>query len=333
MAREKLKLGVYWGASCGGCDISTLEIAEKILQVIEVADIVLWPCIADFKYDDVRAYPDGCIDVCLWNGGVRNSETREIAHLLRKKSKILAAYGACSSFGGIPALANLFTKEAIFDRAYQTTESTENPDGVRPLTTHAMPEGELHLPEFFDRVLRLCDVVEVDYSIPGCPPTAKQTWNVIEAIAQGKLPPKGSVVGAGDKAVCDECPFEKKTKGVRIERFKRPHLEKPDLCPKPELGNKPQCLLEQGFVCAGPATRSGCEAQCLKANLPCRGCYGPGEGVLDAGAKILSAIGSLIDTNGDQERGEAIAAQLPDPAGTFYRFGMSHSLLKGIRQA
>jgi F420-non-reducing hydrogenase small subunit len=329
MTNKKLKLGLYWAASCGGCEIAVLEIAEKILKVIELADIVFWPCVTDFKYDDVRAYPDGYIDVCLWNGGIRNSEAEEIAHLLRKKSKVLAAYGSCSYMGGIPALANLYTKESLFERVYKTTESTENPKGDYPQESYNTPEGELHLPKFYDRVFRLKDVVDVDYFMPGCPPVAKQTWAVIEAIASGKLPPKGSIVGAGDKAVCDECPFEKKTEGVRIERFKRPHLEKPDLTPKPELKDKPQCLLEQGFICMGSATRSGCDAQCLHANLPCRGCYGPAEGVEDQGAKIASAIGSLIDSQGNPERAAQIAAQIADPAGTFYRFGMSNGILKG----
>lgn len=328
MTTNRLKIAVYWGASCGGCDIATLEIAENILKVIEVADIVLWPCIADFKYDDVKGYADGSIDVCLFNGGVRNSETREIAELLRKKSKLLCAYGACSSFGGIPALANLYSKDSILERSYKTTESTENPDGVLPQESHRMPEGELHIPKLFDEVLRLRDVVAVDYTIPGCPPTVKQTWNVLQAIVSGNLPPKGSVIGVGDRSVCDECPFEKRTKDVRIQAFKRPHLAKPDLTPKPELKGKPQCLLEQGFVCIGSATRSGCEAQCLQCNQACRGCYGPIEGVLDQGGKAASAIGSLIDSQGDPARGQKIADEIADPVGTFYRFGVTNSLLK-----
>lgn len=328
---EKLKIGIYWAASCGGCEIATLEIAEKILKVIEVADIVFCPCIADFKYDDVKAYPDGFMDVCFFNGGIRNSEAKEIAELLRKKTKTLVAFGACANWGGIPALANLYSKEAIMDRAYITTESTDNPKKVLPQTKVKMPEGELHIPELYNAVYRLNDVVPVDYFIPGCPPTAKQIWACIEAIVTGKLPAKGSVIGAGDKSVCDECPFEKKTEGVRIARFKRPHLEAPDLTPKAELKNKPQCLLEQGFVCMGSATRSGCEALCLKANMPCRGCYGPAVGVLDQGAKIASAIGSLVDSQGSNDRSAGITAGVVDPVGTFYRFGMANSTLKGAK--
>ncbi len=331
MSEKKLKLGLYWAASCGGCDIATLEIAEKVLDLIEIADIVLWPCVMDFKYEDVKGYDDDYIDVCLFNGGIRNSEAAEIAQLLRKKSKFMVAYGSCSYMGGIPSLANLYSKDSLLERAYKTTESTDNPKGIYPAETTKMPEGELHIPKFYDRVHMLNEIVDVDYYIPGCPPTGEQTWNCIEAIAQGKLPEKGSVIGAGNRSVCDECPFEKKVEW-KIEEFKRPHLAKPDLTPLPELGNKPQCLLEQGFVCMGPATRDGCSALCLNANMPCRGCYGPNEHVTDQGGKMISAIGSMVDTQGDDERAQKIVDQIADPSGTFYRFGMSNSLLKRARR-
>lgn len=325
--KGKLKLAVYWAASCGGCDIATLEIAEKLLNVIEIADIVFWPCIMDFKYDDVRGYDDNYIDVCFFNGAIRNSEAREIAELLRKKSKVLVAYGSCSYMGGIPSLANLYNKKDIFERAYKETPSTDNPKGIFPQTRHKMPEGELMLPEFYQTVYRLDEVVDVDYYVPGCPPTGKQTWNCIEAIAAGKLPEKGSVIGAGDKAVCDECKFAKTTT-TKIKRFKRSHLEKPDLTPRDDLDGKPLCLLEQGFVCMGPATRSGCEAQCPQVNMPCRGCYGPAEGIYDQGGNLIGAIGSLVDSGGDEAKAKEIVDGLVDPAGTFYRFGVASSILK-----
>lgn len=281
----------------------------------------------DFKYSDVGAYDDGYIDVCFFNGGIRNSESLEIAKLLRQKAKTLVAFGACSYMGGIPSLANLYSKEKIFERSYKTTESTDNPKGIYPTENTKVPEGDLHLPKFYNKVYQLSDTVDVDYFVPGCPPTAPQVWNCIEAIAKGALPEKGSVIGAGKRAVCDECPFEKAVK-CKIERFKRVHEAAPDLTPKAELNNKPQCLLEQGFVCMGSATRDGCGALCLKANMPCRGCYGPNDNVYDQGAKLVSSIGSLIDTQGSDERARTIIDQIPDPAGTFYRFGMSHSILK-----
>lgn len=314
--KEKLKLAFYWAASCGGCEIAVLEIGEKILDVVAIADVVFWPCVADFKYKDVEGYPDKYIDVCFFNGAIRNSEAEEIAHLLRRKSKVLVAYGSCSYTGGIPALANLYSKDEIFHRAYIESQSTDNPEKVFPQPLTKVNGYDLELPVFWDTVRKLSDVVPVDYFVPGCPPTEKMTWAGIEAIATGQLPPPGNVIGAGTKAVCDECPYTKRE--TRIKEFHRPHLFIPP--------DKEQCLLEQGLVCMGPATRSGCEARCLQAGMPCRGCYGPAPEVYDQGAKMLSALGSLIDSD-DEEEIKKIIGQVEDPAGTFYRFSLAHSYL------
>jgi F420-non-reducing hydrogenase small subunit len=315
----KLKLGLYWAASCGGCEIAVLEIGDRVLTLAEKADILFWPCVMDFKYDDVRAMPDGHMDVCLFNGGIRNDEQQEIAELLRKKSKVMVAFGSCSHLGGIPSLANLYSLQDLMDTVYKDNPSTENPDNLRPQEFFSMPEGEVHIPALHEIVKPLDSVVDVDYYIPGCPPVADRIWDSILAIVTGKLPPKGSVIGAGDKSVCDECPFEKKE--VKIKRFYRPH----ELKPEPDW-----CLLEQGLVCMGPATRSGCEARCLQANMPCRGCYGPVAGVDDQGGAIISAIGSMIDTDDDTVAAEIIG-QIADPAGTFYRFGLGASILRRAR--
>ena len=106
----KIKLALYWAASCGGCEIAQLQIGEKILKLVEVADIVFWPVAIDVKYKDVEAMPEGSIDICLFNGAVRTSEQEHMAKMLRGKSKTLIAYGACAYIGGIPGLANLYNR-------------------------------------------------------------------------------------------------------------------------------------------------------------------------------------------------------------------------------
>jgi len=312
----KLKLALYWAASCGGCDIATLAIGEKILKLAEAADIVFWPVAMDFKYSDVERLPDKSIDACLFNGAIRNSEGEHIAQLLRAKSKILIAYGSCSYEGCIPGLANFFNKQMIFDRVYIETESTDNPEKVYPQVKVQVPEGELEIPDFYDTVKTLAQTVDVDYFVPGCPPEEKTTWLALETLIEGKLPPKGTVISHSVKAVCDECPRIKKEK--EIKKFYRPY----EIIPDAET-----CLLEQGLLCYGPATRGGCGALCPQANMPCTGCYGPVEGVADQGAHFLTALASVIDSD-DPEEIQKIISDIVDPAGTFYRYSLPDSLLR-----
>lgn len=325
----KATFAMYWAASCGGCEISLLNTGETILAVDAAFDVVFWPCVADFKYDDVAGYPDGYIDLCLFNGAIRNSESEEMAHLLRRKSKVLVAFGSCAYEGCIPGLSNLTSREATLRAAYLDNPTTVNPAGTLPQTVTQVPEGELTIPVFYETVRALDQVVPVDYIIPGCPPEPHQIAAVVKAIISGaELPaPGGTIIGAGTVAVCEECPLEKNVK--QITRFYRPY----ELTPEPGI-----CLLEQGLLCMGPATRSGCGALCPQVNMRCEGCYGPLDGVADQGARILAAVASVVNVGkpGDdpaemERRISAAMETLVDPAGTFYRFSMAHSLLQRTR--
>lgn len=311
---EKLKVAIYWAASCGGCDIAVLEIGHNILKLAEAAEILFWPAAMDFKYKYVEALPDKHLDLCLFNGSVRTSENEHIAKLLRQKSKIMVAFGSCAYEGCIPGLANLYNRGDILTRIYRDTPSTDNKGQVMPQTKTRVPEGELELPEFYDAVKRLADVVPVEYSVPGCPPVAAQVWNVLQAVIARALPEPGTVVGGGERNLCDEC--ERIREGSKVRKFVRPHEV---------IADREKCFLEQGLICAGPATRAGCGRPCIHANMPCRGCYGPPEGVSDQGAKLLSAVMAVIDP---QASVDELVEQVVDPVGTFYRFSLPDSLLQ-----
>jgi F420-non-reducing hydrogenase small subunit len=183
------------------------------------------------------------------------------------------------------------------------------------------------MPEFLAVVRPLAHVVPVDYFTPGCPPESNQVAAVIDLVIKAlrgdaELPPAGSVIGAGDSTVCEECPRARNVK--RIRRFTRiQHLARPN----PDL-----CLLEQGVPCNGAATRSGCGALCPRAAAQCAGCYGPAEGVDDQGARLVSALASVIDA-ADPKDVEAILDGLVDPVGQFYRFGLAGSFLGSGRPA
>lgn len=318
---KKPKFAIYWAASCGGCDIAVLNIHEKILDVDKHFDVVFWPVAMDAKYKDVEAMQDGEILLTLFNGSIRNEENEHIAKLLRQKSQLLVAFGSCANEGCIPGLANLSTQQEIFDTVY-ATPSTDNPQGVRPNFEYAVDEGTLTIPVFNPVLRPLSQVVDVDYSIPGCPPESHQIAAVIEAIigvleGKAELPPKGAILGAGTSTVCDECKRERNVKQIRnFTRIQEMNEIDPTLC-----------LLEQGILCNGPATLSGCGALCPAAGAACAGCYGSPPDSLDFGARMISSLASVVDEH-DERKIDLILDGLVDPTGVFYRFGLASSLLQ-----
>jgi F420-non-reducing hydrogenase small subunit len=309
---SKLKFAFYWAASCGGCEIAVLDVNEKILDVLDLADIVFWPVALDIKYKDVEGMPDGSIDVCFFNGAIRNSENEHMAKLLRRKAKVLIAFGSCAHEGDVVGLANEWDAASIFERVYRETPSTDNPDGVLPQTRVDVEEGSLTLPAFYDTVKTLDQTVDVDYYLYGCPPQPHLIVEAVTAIAENQLPPKGSVLGR-TKSVCDEC---YRVKGDRkLAVIKRIY----------EIDDDGEtCFWELSVPCMGPATRAGCGAQCLQANMPCTGCQGPGPNVNDQGSAMISALASIVVD-------DAVLDQIVDPIGTFYMYSLAHSTLRRRR--
>jgi F420-non-reducing hydrogenase small subunit len=322
----KPKVAFYWCASCGGCEETVVDLNENILKVAEAVDIVLWPVALDFKRKDIEAMKDGEIAVSFINGGVRLGEQEEMVKLLRKKSQLVVAFGACAHLGGIPGLANFYDRESIFQRAYIEAPTVDNPDKIFPQQSTQVKEGELTLPEFYDTLKPLDQVIDVDYYLPGCPPVPDLIMAAVTAILEGKLPEKGAVL-APNKALCDTCPrADSKPDKLAIDEVKRPWQIKMD----PE-----KCFLAQGIICLGPATRTGCGETCIRANQPCRGCFGPVDGVVDQGARALSMIASILGVEGEEtmseEQVKKLIDSIVDPAGTVYRFGLAASLLRRKR--
>jgi F420-non-reducing hydrogenase small subunit len=315
---EKPKVAFYWCASCGGCEETVVDLAEAVLDVVAAVDIVFWPVALDFKRKDVEAMPNHSILATFLNGAIRTTEQEEMAHLLRSKSKLLLAFGSCSHLGGIPGLANLFDRESILQSVYHESPSTVNEEGVLPSLRYKHNGDTVGLPGFYQTVRTLSQVVDVDYYIPGCPPTPRILRTALQTLLGGELPPKGTVL-APDHALCEECPRkDSKPENLSISQFKRP---------QEVLIDEEKCLLAQGLLCMGPATRGGCEAPCVQGNMPCTGCCGPTSRVRDQGAKILASLASLLESKEEGEIDHALAT-IPDPVGSFYRYSLPSSLLR-----
>ena len=208
----------------------------------------MWPVAMDFKRKDIETMPDGSILASFINGAIRTTEQQEMASLMRRKSKVVVAFGACSQLGGIPGLANLYGRDGIYRAAYLESPSTENPEGTLPRLRSQENGHDLSLPGFYETVRSLDQVIDVDYAIPGCAPHPEVIQQAVATLLSGDLPPKGTVL-APDKALCEECPRrESKPLDLSISEFKRPHEV---------LIDEETCLLAQGLLCLGPGHARG----------------------------------------------------------------------------
>jgi F420-non-reducing hydrogenase small subunit len=307
----------YWNASCGGCEEAVVDLGEGFADLAERVEIVLWPVALDFKRHDVEALPDGGIDVAFVNGAVRLSEQDEWAVLLRRKARTLVAFGACAHLGGVVGLGNLSEPVELLEAAYRDQPSVSNPGQLLPGTRVLAAGHDLTLPTLLSRALPLAEVVPVDYVIPGCPPSPAVIAAALEPLLTGVgLPAPGAVL-APNASLCDACPRkDSKPERLSIAGLARLATTQPD---------EATCFLAQGLVCLGPGTRQGCQPGCVEVNMPCRGCFGPLDGIADAGAATLSAFASLLE--GGEAELSRLAAALPDPAGTFWRYGYGAGLL------
>ena len=292
-----VRVAEEWFAVCGGCEVSILDIGEPLLDLLPSLEFVHMPVLMDHKlYGQTgeksrMEIPDA--DVGIITGGIRNQENKELAEEMRRKCKIIISLGSCANFGGIPALGNMYTNAEIYDTSYRKTPSTE--PGANP------SEG---LPALTDRVYSVNEVIKVDVSIPGCPPTPEWIASALVSLLEGKT------FSLPERSVCDDCPTVREKKAqVNIRRPLQPAEFTPGRY------DNMRCMNEQGILCLGPATRTGCGGsektpRCIKAYMPCRGCYGP----IRAGANpMVDMMGALSSVGLDPK-------QIEDRMATFNRF-------------
>ena len=314
---KKPKVAIYWLGACGGCDEAIVDLNEVLLDVAAAVDIVLWPLAMDAKYDSIKALPDGSIALSIIHGNVRNSEHEEMAQLLRAKSQTVLAFGGCACLGGTTGLANFCGRDSIMQWVYRDAPTVENPKKLAPKPESKLDGNTLTLPEILDHVYALNQVIPVDYYLPGCPPPPDLIAHAIFAVLEGKAAAARGGPCPAQGALRKLCPERNQAAEDRHQGNQAPHEVEVD---------SHVCFLVEGVICMGPATRGGCGETCLRINTPCRGCFGPVEGVEDSGAKFLSAFASLVRATTD-EQVQAIMEKFCDPVGYLYRFTQPTSTL------
>lgn len=285
-----------WLNICGGCEVAILDLGEKLLDVLPSLQFVHMPVLMDHKYfgqlgeKSEMEIPEA--DIGMISGGIRNEKEKHVAEEMRKKCKTLIALGSCACFGGIPALANMSSLDDLYQKVYRESKTTEAAD---------TPSSD-QLPKLTDRVYALDEVVKVDVNIPGCP---MNPVIILEALSKLLA---GEAFELPERSVCDDCPTKREEK--TDVGLKRP-LQ--DAQFTPGQYDQMRCLNEQGILCLGPVTRSGCGKpynegeenipRCIKGFMPCRGCFGPirkGANPLVDMVNALSSIGLDAKTVDDR---------------------------------
>ena len=298
------RLAEEWFAICAGCEVTILDIGEPLLDVLKDINIVHMPVLMDHKlYGQTGEKTEMEIpeaDIGIIAGGIRNEEHKKIAQEMRKKCKTLIALGSYACFGGVPALANQYMTEEILQKVFRESKSTES---------NGIPSEQI--PPLTDRIYALHEVVKVDLALPGCPTTPEMVAGALLSLLEGKP------FSLSTKSVCDECPTRREKKAVST--LKR-RLEAPEFTPGKPLSEM-RCLMEQGYLCLGPATRGGCGGsdgvpRCIRAYLPCEGCFGP---LNEKANPMVDMMGALSSIGLDPK-------QIPDRAATFNRFAVAGRL-------
>jgi F420-non-reducing hydrogenase small subunit len=273
-----------WLNACSGCEISILNIGDPLVDILPQLEFLHMTALVDHKF--FGQVGDGAVmeipeaDIGIVTGAVRNEEHKHELEEIRKKTKFLIALGSCACYGGVPAQANMWTNEEVFEKIFRNCASTEpSPDPDDP-----------SVPKWTPTCAALDEVVKVDISIPGCPPHPDWIAEALKALLEGK-----TSWSLPERSVCDTCPVirEKKSGGGPVKRW----IQNVEFDPEEGI-DKMRCINEQGFLCMGPVTLAGCAGKdgvprCIQARTPCRGCFGPIRKGAQPMVEMMGALSSV----------------------------------------
>lgn len=214
-------------------------------------DVVYSPTFMDLK--DIPK-----VKVTIVEGGVRTERDEEIIREVRAKSDILVALGLCATHGGITSLGNLSSARRLIEKVYSLIDSSR-------------------IPELKELMYPICNFVDVDYYIPGCPPMPFLIVHTLKSILTGKKPTRHQSV------VCTEC--HRKIIPAKLKKLYSIYEKE---------ANPDICLVSQGFVCLGALTRNGCGAPCPRAGFTCFGCRGPPDSFMYRSRDIYALLVKVI---------------------------------------
>jgi F420-non-reducing hydrogenase small subunit len=247
-----MKANIVSLTCCAGCVSSLLNAGDAFLEILsQDLEIIYSP-----TFTDLKEVPD--VDIAIVEGGVRTEEDEKMIREVRAKCRILVALGICATHGGITSLGNASSVKRLLEKEYLMFQS-------------------FRLPKLKDLMYPICNFVDVDYYIPGCPPMPLLIVHSLKSILSGKPIIRHLSV------VCTEC--NRKIVASKLDKLYGVYEKEAD----PNL-----CLVSQGFVCLGSLTRDGCGAPCPRVGFTCFGCRGPADSLLYRSRDLYSFLIKVI---------------------------------------
>jgi len=249
-----LKVNIVSLTCCAGCVSSFLNAGDALIEILAGDfDIVYSP-----TFIDLKEIPN--VDLAIVEGGVRTKDDETLIREVRAKCRILVGLGLCATHGGITSLGNTLALKNLLEKEYSLIDAAK-------------------LPELEDLMYPICNFVDVDYYIPGCPPMPFLIVHTLKSIVSDKQPERHQSV------VCTEC--HRKIVAAKLDRLYGIYEKPAD----PVL-----CMVSQGFVCLGSLTREGCGAPCPRAGFTCFGCRGPPDSMMYRSRDMYAFLVKVIAT-------------------------------------
>ncbi len=167
--RGKARLATAWLGGCSGCHMSLLDLDERLIDLLRLADLVYSPIV------DIKEFPER-VDVALVEGAVANSDHIRETRRIRERSAIVVAFGDCAVTGNVPSMRNRLAVGDVLSSVYPAGPGQAPPDA----TLNGL------MPALMTKVMPLHQVIPVDVFLPGCPPGPDRIWAAVTALLKGE---------------------------------------------------------------------------------------------------------------------------------------------------
>jgi F420-non-reducing hydrogenase small subunit len=290
----KLMVSFEWLSSCSGCEVSLVDLHERLLAVLEEIEIVRLPILLDQK-----GYPQANLGIV--SGALRTEHDVESAHRMRESCDKILSFGVCAVYGG--------PQGSCYAHEHRELEDTVFRKGPTTRTDFVPDRGVPTM--LVDGVRPLDSEITVDHYLPGCPPNP---YFIAAAL-------KRVIAGADDEFgpqnVCFRC--NRQMKHTDCSKLQRDH----EVTVDPSL-----CFLSQGIICLGSASLDRCLAPCPKRGVPCTGCGGPSELVaLEPHRDIRTEVADRMSLMTKIPR-DRVVAEIENQAKTHYAYAMASPVFR-----